>query len=70
METPTQVVVIEPYLYGAVMSFVGKRIVIDTPRGPVNGVVADVKPDHIVVQEYDSTFYVRMNEIVWLMPVT
>nr|WP_235848480.1 DUF2642 domain-containing protein [Litchfieldia alkalitelluris] len=43
-------------------------MVIDTSRGPVNGIAADAKPDHVVVQEHDSTFFVRTCEIIWVMP--
>ncbi|GAE33686.1 DUF2642 domain-containing protein [Halalkalibacter akibai] len=66
---PAQVVVLEPYVYTALYNLIGERIVIDTSRGPVNGVVKDAKPDHVVVQEHDSTFYVRLSEVVWFMPV-
>ncbi|MDF2606907.1 MAG: hypothetical protein K0S34_1102 [Bacillales bacterium] len=66
--SPMQVVVVEPYVYAALMSLVGKRVVIDTSRGPVNGVVLDVKPDHVVIKEHDSTFFLRTCEIVWIMP--
>ena len=65
---PTQVVVVEPYVYAALRSLIGRRVVIDTSRGPVNGIVADAKPDHVVIQEHDSTFFVRISEIIWIMP--
>ena len=58
----------EPYVYEALTSLVGKRIVLDTTRGSVSGTLIDAKPDHVVIQEYDSTFYVRIKEIVWIMP--
>ncbi|MFD2509230.1 YuzF family protein [Halalkalibacter alkalisediminis] len=66
--SPMQVAVVEPYVYAALHSLIGKRVVIDTSRGPVNGVVADAKPDHVVIQEYDSAFLVRIREIIWIMP--
>ncbi|WP_226536392.1 DUF2642 domain-containing protein [Fictibacillus halophilus] len=31
-------------------------------------VVLYAKPDHVVIQEHDSTFFVRLREIVWIMP--
>lgn len=65
---PMQVVFVEPYLYATLHNLIGKRVVIDTSRGPVNGTIMDAKPDHVVVQEYNSTFYVRICEIVWFMP--
>jgi len=65
---PMQVVVVEPFVYAALHSLIGKRVVIDTSRGSINGVLEDAKPDHVVIQEYDSTFFVRTCEIIWIMP--
>lgn len=70
MQQPMQVVVIEPYVYAAVRSLIGKRAVLDTVRGSVSGMVVDAKPDHVVIQERDSTFFVRLSEVVWIMPET
>lgn len=67
-QQPMQVTVVEPYVYAAVRSLIGKRVVMDTTRGPVNGIVMDAKPDHVVIQERDSTFFVRICEVVWIMP--
>lgn len=63
-----QVIAIEPFVYEALRSLKGKRTVLDTTRGSVSGMVVDAKPDHVVIQEYDSTFFVRIREIVWIMP--
>ncbi len=65
---PMQVVVVEPYVYTALTNLNGKRVVLDTTRGSVSGTVVDVKPDHVAIQEHDSTFLVRLCQIVWIMP--
>ncbi|WP_246943906.1 YuzF family protein [Bacillus pinisoli] len=65
---PKQVTVVEPYVYAAATTLVGKRAVVETTRGNVSGVVMDAKPDHIVLQERESTFFVRLCEVVWIMP--
>jgi hypothetical protein len=65
---PMNLVVVEPFVYIALNGLVGKRVVLDTNRGSVSGMVRDVKPDHVVIQEHDSTFFVRIREIVWFMP--
>lgn len=65
---PMNVVVVEPYVYAALYNLIGKRVVLDTTRGSVSGIVMDAKPDHVVVQEHDSAFFVRIREIVWIMP--
>ncbi len=68
MNQPIQVVVVEPYVYAAVRSLIGKRAVLDTVRGSVSGMVVDAKPDHVVLQDRESTFFVRICEVVWIMP--
>jgi hypothetical protein len=65
---PMQVIVIEPFVYEALRSLIGKRAVLDTTRGSVSGMVVDAKLDHVVIKEHDSTFFVRLSEIVWIMP--
>ncbi|MEK3857483.1 DUF2642 domain-containing protein [Cytobacillus sp. FSL H8-0458] len=65
---PMQVIAREPFVYEALRSLKGKRAVLDTTCGSVSGVVVDAKLDHVVIQEYDSTFFVRLREIVWIMP--
>ncbi|WP_456277270.1 DUF2642 domain-containing protein [Bacillus sp. AK128] len=63
-----QVIVVEPYVYSAVSTLVGRAVVMETSRGRVSGMIMDVKPDHVLLQERESTFFVRLCEIVWLMP--
>ncbi|CQR47164.1 hypothetical protein BN1058_01455 [Paraliobacillus sp. PM-2] len=65
-----QVMVVEPFVFAAASSLVGKYAVIETTRGSVSGMVRDAKPDHIVIQERDSTFFVRLCEVIWIMPDT
>ena len=49
-----------------------KSVVIETVRGNLQDVLADVKPDHIVVESYDNdtVFYVRIQQIVHVMPIS
>ncbi|WP_182201695.1 YuzF family protein [Paraliobacillus salinarum] len=70
LNAPKQVMVVEPFVFAAASSLIGKYAVIETSRGSVSGMVRDAKPDHIVLQERDSTFFVRLCEIVWIMPDT
>ncbi len=65
---PKQVVVVEPFVYATVITLKGKRAVIETSRGNLSGTVIDVKPDHLVLQERDSTFFLRLCEVIWIMP--
>jgi len=61
---------IEPYVVEALNMIKGKSVVIETVRGNLQGILADVKPDHVVVKSYDSdtVFFVRLQQIVHVMP--
>lgn len=62
---------IEPYVVEALMKVKGKPVVIETVRGNLQGILTDVKPDHVVVKSYDSdtVFFVRLQQIVHVMPI-
>ncbi|WP_091068187.1 YuzF family protein [Paenibacillus sp. NFR01] len=59
---------IDPYVVETLMSVKGKRVLIETTRGGISGCVADVKPDHVVLDTRGAKFFVRISEIVWIMP--
>ncbi|MDG4656955.1 YuzF family protein [Ectobacillus antri] len=59
---------VDPYVVQTLQSVVGKRLVVDTVRGAVRGTLKDVKPDHIVIEEKNTPFFVRIQQIVWIMP--
>ena len=63
--------IIEPYVLEALTKIKGKSVVIETVRGNLQGILADVKPDHVVVKSYDSdtVFFVRLQQIVHIMPI-
>ncbi len=60
----------DPYVVETLRKIIGRSIVIETVRGNLQGRLADVKPDHIVVKAYDNdtVFYVRLQQIVYVMP--
>ncbi|MDL4840197.1 YuzF family protein [Aquibacillus rhizosphaerae] len=62
------VMVVEPYVYKAASSLIGKFVVVETTRGSISGTLIDAKPDHILLQQRESSFFVRLCEIVWIMP--
>ncbi|EMA6343511.1 DUF2642 domain-containing protein [Bacillus cytotoxicus] len=47
---------------------VGRRIIVETIRGSVNGTLRSVKPDHITLEEKEIPIFVRMQQIVWFTP--
>ena len=61
---------VDPYVVDALKTLIGKSVVIETVRGNLQGIVADVKPDHVVVESYDNDtlFFVRIQQIVHVMP--
>ena len=65
---PMHVVVMEPHVFKAASSLVEKYVVIETTRGSISGVLIEAKPDHVVVKQRDSLFFIRLCEIIWIMP--
>lgn len=67
---PMQISCVDPYVVAALMTLIGKQIVVETVRGSLHGTLIDVKPDHIVIGEIndDSRFFIRIAEIVHIMP--
>lgn len=61
---------VDPYVVEALRMVIGRSVVIETVRGNLQGILTDVKPDHIVVKAYenDTIFYVRIQQIVYIMP--
>lgn len=60
----------DPYVVETLRMIIGTPVVIETVRGNLQGILVDVKPDHVVVKSYDSdtVFYVRLQQIVHVMP--
>lgn len=62
---------IDPYVVETLRSIIGQPVLIETVRGTLQGILEDVKPDHIIVKAYDNNtmFYVRIQQIVYVMPI-
>ncbi|WP_445667125.1 DUF2642 domain-containing protein [Paenibacillus sp. FSL E2-8871] len=69
-QMPQSIVVypVDPYVVETLKSVIGKQVVLETTRGGVSGCVVDVKPDHVVLDTRGRKFFVRISEIVWIMP--
>ncbi|OAB30336.1 hypothetical protein PMSD_20780 [Paenibacillus macquariensis subsp. defensor] len=59
---------VDPYVVEALKCVLGKPVVLETTRGALNGCVVEVKPDHVVLETRGRKFFVRICEIVWIMP--
>ncbi|MEK5030833.1 DUF2642 domain-containing protein [Paenibacillus sp. FSL R7-0302] len=44
------------------------QVVLETTRGVISGCLVEVKPDHVVLDTRGRKFFVRICEIVWIMP--
>lgn len=69
-QMPQSIVVypVDPYVVETLMSVRGKNVLLETTRGGISGCIADVKPDHVVLDVRGRKFFVRIREIVWIMP--
>ena len=66
---PQMIANVDPFVVQTLQSITGSNVVIETTRGNVRGSISDVKPDHVVIQAHHASFFVRIQEIVWIMPV-
>lgn len=66
--TPSMFTFVDPYVYQTLQSVVQREVVIQTTQGNLRGVVANVLPDHVVLQAGNASFFVRIQQIVWVMP--
>lgn len=58
----------DPYVYQALTGLTGKKVIVQTAKGSVQGPLQDVKPDHIVVNMGGAPFFIRTQQIVWVSP--
>ncbi|WLR51242.1 YuzF family protein [Bacillus tianshenii] len=67
-QTPSFVSNIDPYVYQTLQGVKGGKVVVQTTRGTVTGKLKTVMPEHIVVESGGSPFYIRIQQIVWVIP--
>ncbi|MDR0139957.1 YuzF family protein [Metabacillus idriensis] len=65
---PQMITIVDPYVFQTLQSVIGKVLVIQTVRDSIRGKLKDVKPDHIVLEAGDSVFFIRIQQIVTIMP--
>ncbi|WP_280770013.1 YuzF family protein [Salipaludibacillus daqingensis] len=58
----------DPFVVQTLQSVQGSTVVVQTSDGNIRGQLTDVKPDHIVVQSSESSFFIRIQQIIWVMP--
>ncbi|MBU7594743.1 YuzF family protein [Metabacillus halosaccharovorans] len=67
-QTPSFVSHFDPYVYQTLQGITGTFVVVQTIRGSVSGKLKTVMPDHIVVESGGSPFYIRTQQIIWVIP--
>lgn len=60
---------VNPYVVQALCTLIGRDVVIETVRDKYVGKLMDVKPDHIVLCSLHADFFIRIQEIVSIMPI-
>ncbi|WP_188540742.1 DUF2642 domain-containing protein [Paenibacillus segetis] len=71
MHQMPQSIVVNPVdhcVVDALMCLIGKVVILETTRGRIDGCVLEVKQDHVVLEQRNKNFFVRIAEIVWIMP--
>ncbi|MGO4182257.1 YuzF family protein [Paenibacillus sp. MCAF9] len=58
----------DPFVYETLQTIVGKFVVIETTQGSIEGTIKAVKPDHVVLKGRNKDFFIRIAQIVWIMP--
>ncbi|SEO63260.1 Protein of unknown function [Amphibacillus marinus] len=67
-QSPTLVSTIDTYVYQTLQSLECASVIVQTTQGSVTGQLQAVMPDHIVVESGGSPFYIRIQQIVWIIP--
>jgi hypothetical protein len=68
MSQPVPMFTYEPFVVQTLQSVMGKMLVVETVKDTLRGTLMDVKPDHIAMQVGDKVFFVRICQIVTVMP--
>ncbi|AUJ25345.1 hypothetical protein CAI16_18130 [Virgibacillus dokdonensis] len=67
-QTPSFTSAFDPYVYQTLQSITGATLIVQTTQGTVTGSLKTVMPDHIVLESGGSSFYIRIQQIVWVIP--
>ncbi|MBM7662938.1 hypothetical protein JOC85_003749 [Bacillus mesophilus] len=67
-QPPSFMSIIDPYVYQTLQGIVGASVVVETTKGTVTGRLSVVMPDHIVIESGGSPFFIRTQQIVWVIP--
>ena len=57
------------FVYETLLSVIGATLKIQMSTGSIEGKLIGAKPDHAILESNGNTFFIRIKEIVWIMPV-
>ena len=60
---------IDPFVIQTLQSVIGKDLVVETTKDSIRGTLKDVKPDHIMIMAGNTPFFIRIQQIVTIMPI-
>ncbi len=60
---------IDPFVVETLQKVIGRHLVVETTRDSVRGVLKEVKPYHIMLMAGDTPFFIRIQQIVTIMPI-
>ncbi|MFG6117693.1 DUF2642 domain-containing protein [Thalassobacillus sp. B23F22_16] len=60
---------IDPFVVNRLQSIVGATLIVETTKDTIRGDLIEVQPDHIALKAGDSTVFVRIQQIVTVMPI-
>lgn len=59
---------VDPFVVQRLQTVIGKELIVQTTKDTIRGILKDVKPDHVVLMAGDSPFFIRIQQIVSIMP--
>lgn len=59
---------VDPYVVETLKTVVGQELIIQTTKDTFRGVLKNVKPDHIMIMAGNTPFFIRIQQIVSIMP--
>lgn len=59
---------VDPFVVQTLQTVMGKELIVQTTKDTIRGILKDVKPDHIMLMAGDSPFFIRIQQIVSIMP--
>lgn len=57
------------FFYECLLTIIGTNIKIQMRTSNLEGTLIGAKPDHIILDHDGKTFFIRIQEIVWIMPI-